>query len=344
MSSNSRSHSHSRSPNPSRDSCAHRAAAGVAHLTSSKSPSNLASNRVQPSLDRHARSNSRHTSPDRRPGTQRSRSAPSPQSRTVPPPPSTHPPPLAIAPSTGAVNLPSRANMMAFNPYMGMMGGAPGAGSYSNMGMGGPFDPRMSMIGQYPMMSGMGGPMPHAGGTPGVGPGSGAMNSDGSLKPFDSSQMKRGRMGHYGYLEGRELAGPPPGHLPAGMSPMYDQGLSTQGPTSQIMGSPTDTGSGTAPSSAGYYPQTAAGGATGRTGPKTSWGDPNVGPRARYDGTSATQQIVQADVDSPYPLTARGGVASAFTKYEGYGPERAAASGIDGRLGWAHRRTREGKV
>jgi len=37
-----------------------------------------------------------------------------------------------------------------------------------------------------------------------MGGGSGQLDAQGNeLKPFDSSQMKRGRMGHYGYLEGR---------------------------------------------------------------------------------------------------------------------------------------------
>lgn len=37
-----------------------------------------------------------------------------------------------------------------------------------------------------------------------MGGGSGQLDAQGSeLKPFDSTQMKRGRMGHYGYLEGR---------------------------------------------------------------------------------------------------------------------------------------------
>ena len=157
-----------------------------------------------------------------------------------------------------------------------------------------------------------------------------------------------------------ELAGPPPGRLPAGMSPIYSQPTNQQ---SQTMGSPTMTGSGsgTAPSSAGYFPQTGAPSVMSQTqsGPRTSWGDPNIVSRARYDGCESTitpratemltshatasgkHHVVQADVDSPYPVTARGGVASAFTKY---GADKEAVSGIDGRLGWAHKRLREGKV
>ena len=66
----------------------------------------------------------------------------------------------------------------------------------------------MGMGGGYPGMGMMGGsgmivPMPHAGGVPGVPLGPSPAAADGSLQPFDSSQMKRGRLGHYGYLEGR---------------------------------------------------------------------------------------------------------------------------------------------
>jgi hypothetical protein len=40
--------------------------------------------------------------------------------------------------------------------------------------------------------------------------GSGQLDAQSNeLKPFDSSQMKRGRMGHYGYLEGRGKLGAP---------------------------------------------------------------------------------------------------------------------------------------
>jgi hypothetical protein len=43
-----------------------------------------------------------------------------------------------------------------------------------------------------------------------MGGGSGQLDAQGNeLKPFDSSQMKRGRMGHYGYLEGRGELGVP---------------------------------------------------------------------------------------------------------------------------------------
>jgi len=128
------------------------------------------------------------------------------------------------------------------------------------------------------------------------------------LKPFDSTQMKRGRMGHYGYLEGRgklvesrllradqaELAGPPVGYLPAGMQPtspaqgarsnispgsasispvqMQMQGHGqNQGPVSYI---PSGSVAGTGP-----YAQSG----TGASG--SMWGDSSNMPRARYDGS-----------------------------------------------------------
>lgn len=34
-------------------------------------------------------------------------------------------------------------------------------------------------------------------------PSQSAATEDKNLKPFDSSKMKQGRLGHYGYLEGR---------------------------------------------------------------------------------------------------------------------------------------------
>jgi len=47
------------------------------------------------------------------------------------------------------------------------------------------------------MMGGMMmGGMPAAGGPQGIGP-------EGDVKAFDPGQLKRGRNGHYGYLEGR---------------------------------------------------------------------------------------------------------------------------------------------
>ena len=80
-----------------------------------------------------------------------------------------------------------------YNPYMSMMGqgGFPGMNGMNGMGGAQYGHPMMGMMGQNPMMA--------AGGmaTPGVQAG------EGGLKPFDSTQMKRGRMGHYGYLEGR---------------------------------------------------------------------------------------------------------------------------------------------
>lgn len=87
-----------------------------------------------------------------------------------------------------------------YNPYQwgGMMGqgGMQGmAGMQGMQGMGGMqggYNPYMMMgqqqqglMGQQQgMMGGMAG-------------------QDGGLKPYDSSKMKQGRMGHYGYLEGR---------------------------------------------------------------------------------------------------------------------------------------------
>lgn len=81
-----------------------------------------------------------------------------------------------------------------YNPYMMMgqqgQGGFPGMGS---AGMNPGMNPMMGMMGQSQMMQGApaAGPM----GTPGAG--------GEELKMFDSTQMKRGRNGHYGYLEGR---------------------------------------------------------------------------------------------------------------------------------------------
>ena len=158
--------------------------------------------------DRHSRSRSRHNSPPRQ-TSQRSQSAPSPQSRQrthsrpgISPLAATTPPNDArqtvsqpvTQPLTPAPNNRMGSNPYMGNPYMGMMGGQGGFPGM-NMNMGNP----------YGMMGGMQQPMPHAGGAPGAAPaaGAGAMGADGSLLPFDSSQMKRGRMGHYGYLEGR---------------------------------------------------------------------------------------------------------------------------------------------
>lgn len=81
--------------------------------------------------------------------------------------------------------LPHR-NMMMYNPYlmMGQQGGFPGMG---------PMNAMMGMMGPGQMMS--------MNGMPGGGPM--AQASQDGMKPYDSTQMKRGRNGHYGYLEGR---------------------------------------------------------------------------------------------------------------------------------------------
>lgn len=63
--------------------------------------------------------------------------------------------------------------------------------------------------------------------------------------------------------------------------------------------------------------------------------------------------MIQADMDTPYPRLKAGGMTSAYTRYDagnepvngnGYRELIGAASTIDGRLGKAHRRAREGKV
>jgi hypothetical protein len=79
------------------------------------------------------------------------------------------------------------------------------------MGMGGQFNPYMMGM-MNPQMGGMiqpqqGLPQPQAPGqaqvqqTGNVGNEGGG--GEGGLLPFDSSKMKAGRMGHYGYLAGR---------------------------------------------------------------------------------------------------------------------------------------------
>jgi len=54
---------------------------------------------------------------------------------------------------------------------------------------------------------GMGGGEMASGMMPQPGTGGGAGDA-GSLQPFDSSKLKQGRMGHYGYLEGRGRVSP----------------------------------------------------------------------------------------------------------------------------------------
>ncbi|WVF67753.1 hypothetical protein IAT40_002512 [Kwoniella sp. CBS 6097] len=205
---------------------------------------------------------------------------------------------------------------MMYNPYSwgGMMGGNQGYIPYM-MADGSP----------APSMMGAG----EAGSIPGQ-----SQGAVGAMKPFDSSKMKQGRMGHYGYLEGRELAGPPVGYMPAGMQP---QAGGSQ--TGQI--SPSRAASAVAPNSTAYYPGgSTTGSATGGSG-AMAWGDPANTPRARWDGSSSAQGFVQADLDTPYPRTAGGGASSAFTRY---GPDGSIINGVDGRMGIGHRRMREGRV
>lgn len=147
-----------------------------------------------------------------------------------------------------------RSNMMMYNPYQ--WGGGMGGQGAGYPGMQNPY-----MMGRDPSVMGS---MPA--------PSQSSGTEDKNLRPFDSTKMKQGRLGHYGYLEGRgecvwrnklltkyktELAGPPVGHLPAGMQSQYSQaghGTTTAGP-----------------SSASYQGN-------------GSWGDLANIPRARYDG------------------------------------------------------------
>lgn len=95
---------------------------------------------------------------------------------------------------------------MVYNPYHQFGAGAGGHGGMPGMtgmpGMQGQYNPYMGMgmgmAGQYPMMA-QGG----AAGMMSPGGMGEAATSGGGLQPFDSSKMKQGRMGHYGYLEGR---------------------------------------------------------------------------------------------------------------------------------------------
>ena len=56
---------------------------------------------------------------------------------------------------------------------------------------------------------------------------------------------------------------------------------------------------------------------------------------------SNATHMVQADLDTPYPRTAAGGMTSAWTRF---GQDNEVINGIDGRLGISHRRQREGKI
>lgn len=111
-------------------------------------------------------------------------------------------------------------------------------------------------------------------------PGAATQPSADALKPFDASKMKASRLGHYGYLEGRgewvnrtglslELAGPPPGYLPAGMQP---QQAGSNATGSVPIKSPAPV------ASTAYYPMSAP------ASQKSAWGDASSMPHARYDG------------------------------------------------------------
>ena len=79
---------------------------------------------------------------------------------------------------------------------MSQMGGAMGGGGM-NMGMGG-----MGMGNPY--MQQQQGPGLSPGSVGGAGSASAFTDQQGNeLKPFDSGEMKKGRLGHYGYLDGR---------------------------------------------------------------------------------------------------------------------------------------------
>lgn len=80
-----------------------------------------------------------------------------------------------------------------------MGGGGPGMGGMPGMGMGIAGGMGMNPY-QMAQSQGQFGHAQHVGSTAGS-PQTDSMGNE--LKPFDSSQMKRGRMGHYGYLDGR---------------------------------------------------------------------------------------------------------------------------------------------
>lgn len=86
----------------------------------------------------------------------------------------------------------------------GMSGGMGGGGmnmGMGGMGMGNPFAINQQQQQQGPGLSpgSMGG-----GGAGGRGSASAFTDQQGNeLKPFDSGEMKKGRLGHYGYLDGR---------------------------------------------------------------------------------------------------------------------------------------------
>nr|XP_019050790.1 hypothetical protein I302_01233 [Kwoniella bestiolae CBS 10118]OCF29720.1 hypothetical protein I302_01233 [Kwoniella bestiolae CBS 10118] len=220
-------------------------------------------------------------------------------------------------------------SMMYNNPYQ--WGGAQGG----NGMMPGGYNPYMMMGGGSQAGSTMNGPT--AGGSAaGTISARGGAPSEGGMQAFDSSKMKQGRMGHYGYLEGRELAGPPVGFLPAGVQPeQYD---SPAAPSNNQI-SPSHRAASTAGQS--YYTAPPSQGGGGSVNGSMAWGDSGNTPRARYDGSSTAAGYVQADLDTPYPRTNGGGASSAFTRY---GPDGSIVNGIDGRMGINHRRLREGRV
>ncbi|ODN90149.1 hypothetical protein L198_06167 [Cryptococcus wingfieldii CBS 7118] len=202
---------------------------------------------------------------------------------------------------------------MMYNPYQwggGMGGGMMGHGQNGYPG-------GQSMYGQQSMMDGnrsMGMGSPSA-----MGSGQTQAGGGGDLKAFDPTKMKQGRLGHYGYLEGREeLAGPPPGYAPAGIAPASSPGPATA--TSHRGGSTVGP-----PSSAGY-------------GAGSSWGDSSNNPRARYDGAAHGIGYVQADLDSPYPRAPSGLGTNAYSRY---GADGSVMNG-DARV--SQRRIREGRV
>ncbi|WVW80561.1 hypothetical protein I302_102547 [Kwoniella bestiolae CBS 10118] len=248
----------------------------------------------------------------------RSHTTPLPVTSPVPPSPLTRPP-----------ITPRAYSMMYNNPYQ--WGGAQGG----NGMMPGGYNPYMMMGGGSQAGSTMNGPT--AGGSAaGTISARGGAPSEGGMQAFDSSKMKQGRMGHYGYLEGRELAGPPVGFLPAGVQPeQYD---SPAAPSNNQI-SPSHRAASTAGQS--YYTAPPSQGGGGSVNGSMAWGDSGNTPRARYDGSSTAAGYVQADLDTPYPRTNGGGASSAFTRY---GPDGSIVNGIDGRMGINHRRLREGRV
>jgi hypothetical protein len=206
----------------------------------------------------------------------------------------------SLIPSSVPPPTPNSNQMMGYPQQggwgMGSMGGMGGMGQ-----MGG--NPYMMQQG-HPQLGGsmaqsqVQGQMGQGAGS-GTGTGASITHLDANgneLKPFDSAQMKQGRMGHYGYLEGRgmclltsvkrdadssELAGPPVGYLPAGMQP--------PGPVSPSQGrSNISPGSANPMSGAGPVHPTgsiAGSGQYSQSGASGSmWGEGGNMPRARYDG------------------------------------------------------------